>query len=32
MTAAGAGNLRGRLTPYGQEFVRLLRVEAGYAS
>lgn len=24
MTAAGAGNLAGRLTPYGREFVRLL--------
>lgn len=30
MTASGAGNLVGRLTPYGQEFVRLLRLEAGY--
>ena len=30
MTAAGAGNLVGRLTPYGRDFVRLLRLESGY--
>jgi hypothetical protein len=30
MTASGAGNLAGRLTPYGQGFVHLLRLEAGY--
>lgn len=30
MTAQGAGNLAGRLTPYGREFVRLLKLEAGY--
>jgi hypothetical protein len=30
MTAHGAGNLSGRLTPYGREFVRLLRLESGY--
>ncbi len=30
MTAAGAGNLSGRMTPYGREFVRLLRLESGY--
>lgn len=32
MTAQGAGNLSGRLTPYGQQFVHLLRLEAGYAA
>jgi hypothetical protein len=31
MTAQGAGNLMGHMTPYGREFVRLLRLEAGYA-
>ena len=31
MTAQGAGNLAGRLTPYGREFVRMLRLEAGYS-
>jgi hypothetical protein len=31
MTAQGAGNLSGRLTPYGREFVRMLRLEAGHA-
>lgn len=31
MTREGAGNLTVRLTPYGREFVRLLRLEAGYA-
>ena len=31
MTKEGAGNLTVRLTPYGREFVRLLRLEAGYA-
>jgi len=30
MTKEGAGNLAGRMTPYGREFVRLLRLEAGY--
>ena len=30
MTAQGAGNLAGRLTPYGREFVRMLRLEAGH--
>ena len=30
MTAQGAGNLTVRLTPYGREFVKLLRLEAGY--
>jgi hypothetical protein len=30
MTAAGAGNLTGHVTPYGREFVRLLRLESGY--
>jgi hypothetical protein len=30
MTRAGAGDLRGRLTTYGREFVRLLRLEAGH--
>lgn len=30
MTAQGAGNLVGRMTPYGRTFVRLLRLEAGY--
>jgi hypothetical protein len=30
MTAQGAGNLTVRLTPYGREFVRLLRLESGY--
>lgn len=32
MTKEGAGNLTVRLTPYGREFVRLLRLEAGYSS
>ena len=32
MTASGAGNLAGRLTPYGREFARLLRLEAGYST
>ncbi len=31
MTKEGAGNLSVRLTPYGREFVRLLRLEAGYS-
>lgn len=31
MTREGAGNRTVRLTPYGREFVRLLRLEAGYA-
>jgi hypothetical protein len=30
MTAQGAGNLAGRLTDRGREFVRMLRLEAGY--
>lgn len=30
MTAQGAGNLSGRLSPFGREFVKLLRLEAGY--
>jgi hypothetical protein len=30
MSVAGAGNLVGRLTPYGRDFVRLLRLESGY--
>lgn len=30
MTAQGAGNLSGRLTERGREFVRMLRLEAGY--
>ena len=30
MTAQGAGNLMGHVTPNGREFVRLLRLEAGY--
>jgi len=32
MTAQGAGDLTVRLTPYGREFVRRLRLEAGYAA
>jgi hypothetical protein len=31
MTAQGAGNLSGRLTERGREFVRMLRLEAGYS-
>jgi hypothetical protein len=31
MTAQGAGNLTVRLTPYGREFVKILRLEAGYS-
>jgi hypothetical protein len=31
MTAEGAGNLAVRQTNYGREFVKLLRLEAGYA-
>ena len=31
MTAQGAGDLTVRLTAYGRQFVRLLRLEAGYA-
>jgi hypothetical protein len=31
MTAQGAGDLAARLTNYGRQFVRLLRLEAGYA-
>jgi hypothetical protein len=30
MTAQGAGNLVARLTPFGREFVKTLRLEAGY--
>jgi hypothetical protein len=30
MTANGAGNLAGRLTPYGRQFVHMLRLEAGF--
>jgi len=30
MTAQGAGNLAGHLTPHGRSFVRLLRLESGY--
>ena len=30
MTSEGAGNLSVRLTPYGRDFVKLLRLEAGY--
>ena len=29
MTAQGAGDLVGRMTPYGRSFVRMLRLEAG---
>jgi hypothetical protein len=29
MTEEGAGNLSVRLSPYGREIVRLLRLEAG---
>jgi hypothetical protein len=31
MTAQGAGNLTVRLTPFGREFVKLLRLEAGFS-
>ncbi len=31
MSREGAGNLSVRLTSYGREFVRLLRLEAGYS-
>jgi hypothetical protein len=30
MIAQGAGNLAGRLTPYGREFGRMLRLDAGF--
>jgi hypothetical protein len=31
MSRQGAGDLTARLTPYGREFVRMLRLEAGFA-
>ena len=30
MTAQGAGNLMAHMTPYGRQFTRMLRLEAGY--